>query len=96
MTKFDKKTICKLINAAIEDETQAGREYSEILKVIPLQDEFDECSKEVVKIMEDEMNHALILIKIGEKLGCEEPHLSKDDQELIELSKHIYKIKLKI
>jgi len=95
MTIFNKQLICKLVNAAVEEETNAGKEYAEILAVIPDEDEYKECSEAIVKIMEDEANHALTLIKIGKQLNCKEPKLSEDDEELIELSKHLHKIKYK-
>jgi rubrerythrin len=95
MSEFDKSLICKLINAAIEEEANAGRDYAEVLSLIPKEEEYKECAETIVKIMEDEANHALRLIKIGNTLGCENPNLSKDDEELIELSKRLHKIKYK-
>lgn len=91
----DSNLVCKLINAAIDDETKAGKEYSEVLAAIPDESQYKECSEAIIKIMEDEANHALTLIKIGRHLNCPEPKLSKDDEELIEISKHLHKIKYK-
>lgn len=95
MKKIDKSVVCQLINASIEDESKAGHEYAEILEAIPQEEEYRECIEAIVKIMQDEINHSLILMRIGKALGCKEPELSKDDEELISLSNHIRKVKLK-
>lgn len=83
MKKLDKKIVCQLINVSIEDEIRAGHEYKEILEAIPDDKEYEECSRAIVKIMRDEINHAIILRKIGETLECKEPYLKKEDEELL-------------
>ncbi len=95
MNKIDKSVICQLINASIEDESKAGHEYAEILEAIPKDEEYKECAEAILKIMEDETNHFLILIRIGKSLGCKEPSLSKEDKDFFKVSNHIHKIKIK-
>ncbi len=94
MKKIDKSVICQLINASIEDESKAGHEYAEILEAIPKNEEYKECIEAILKIMEDEMNHFLILIRIGKELGCKEPKLSDEDEDFLKVSNHIHKIKI--
>ena len=62
----------------IKDETDAGHKYAKLLKDVPIEDE--DSSKEVIKIMEDEANHAIGLIKIGKIYGCGKPKLKKEDR----------------
>ena len=91
---IDKSTMCKLINASIEDEAKAGHEYVEILEAIPHSEEYEECAEAIKEIMEDEINHALTLIKIGKSLGCKEPDLKKEDEEMLDIANHVHKIEI--
>ncbi len=92
---IDKSIMCKLINASIEDEAKAGHEYVEILEAIPTDEEYEECAEAIKEIMEDEINHAITLMKIGKELGCKEPDLKKEDEELLDVVNHVHKIKIK-
>ncbi len=94
MNKIDKITICQLINASIEDELRAGHEYVEILDFIPSEPEYKECSETLVKIMEDEANHAIKLIKIGKMLNCKPPDVKKEDKEMLKVVNHISEVKM--
>ena len=92
---LDKGTICKLINASIEEEAKAGHDYVDILEAIPSTEEYEECAEAITEIMEDEINHSLTLIRIGKKLGCKPPDLKKEDEEMLGVVNHIHKIEIK-
>lgn len=92
---IDKGVVCQLINASIEDESKAGNEYTEILEHIPHTEEFEECSEAITKIMEDEINHAVTLIRISKALGCKKPELSEEDEAMYDIVNHVHKIKIK-
>lgn len=91
---LDKGTVCQLINASIEEEAKAGHDYVDILEVIPPGEEYEDCAKAITEIMEDEINHALTLMKIGKKLGCKKPDLKRKDEELLKIVSHIHKIEI--
>lgn len=93
--KIDRNVVCELINASIEEEANAKHEYAEILKAIPRDEEYEECSDAIVKIMEDEVNHAITLIKIGRALGCKKPELDEDDEDIVDIVNHIQEIEIK-
>lgn len=78
MNKLDKSIVCQLINASIEEEIEAKNDYLEILKVIPNDSEFKECSEAIEKILKDENKHSVILIKIAKKLECDNINITKD------------------
>lgn len=83
--KIDKNTLCKLINASIEEENKACHDYIDILEIIPNDDNYEECRELVTEILEDEISHSLALIKIGKQLGCEQPELTDDDKEMLRM-----------
>lgn len=95
MRKLDRTVICQLINASIEGEAHGAHEYVEILEAIPEDEEYHECSEAVKKIIEDEINHSLILIRMGKQLGCRKPELTEEDEEILKVAGHIHKVKLK-
>lgn len=72
MKKLDRRTICQLIKASIEEESNAGKEYSEILKLMPDDEEYRECSEVIIEIMQDEARHAINLIEMEKRLNCKE------------------------
>lgn len=93
--KLDKNTLCKLVNASIEEEIGAANEYAEILALIPKDDEFEECADVIKEIMEDESKHAFDLIKTGKTLGCKAPDLKEEDKKILDIVNHVHKIEIK-
>ena len=92
--RIDKSTICKLINASIEEEAKAGHDYTEILEAIPTTEDYKECAEIITEILEDEINHSLALIRIGKQLECKPPDLNKEDEEMLGIVNHIHKIEI--
>lgn len=85
MIVIKKTELCNRINRAIEDELKGFIEYEELLENIPkeLNSEFYD---PIVKIMEDEASHAIILRKIGIELGCSEPRMIQKLEDLLKVA----------
>lgn len=81
------KGLCDKLNEYVEEELKTVFEYEELLEDVGIP---EECKSLIQEIMEQEAAHAIKFRRIGIKLGCPEPKLV---QQLEDLLKSIEQVK---
>lgn len=74
------KTLCDKLNGYVEEELKTVFEYEELLEDMSIP---EECKSLIQEIMEQEAAHAVKFRRIGIKLGCPEPKLVQQLENLL-------------
>lgn len=83
-----KEDLCKMLNAAIEEELTTVFTYDEMLEVMP--EEHVKHRDMIVKIMKEEAKHAICFRRIALEMGCSEPEVWQKIEKMLGVMEQKY------